>query len=297
VDNFIRSKKIIIFIIFVACLNVIAKESGDDEVHQVKVGNFAVRGTMQPGPLLGFGQNIVDQYDTLGVFYSVFNLGKDLNFTHIVPEVLYGLRDDLSIILAFPIAKNKYQNHSSSGMSDVVVQLEYAIFGDHKPTYTNQISLVGSMAFPSGNECKNPSIGFGSPSFFLGFVLEHLATEWYAYTSYGGFITTKNDTGIQSGNQFLYQAGFGKNIAYCPNRWICMWMVEFSGIYQKKSKVNGCIDDNSGSNSILIGPALWFSTDRVIVQAGAAPFVYQNLFGCGQLRSSCFISVYTAFRF
>jgi len=296
-NNLISSKRKTFFIVLIVCLNVIGKES-DDEVKQVKVGNFAVRGTTQPGSLLGFGQNIIDQYDTLGVFYSIINLGKDLNFTHLVPEILYGLRDDLSIILAFPIAaKSKYGDHSSSGMSDIVVQMEYAVYGNHKPTYTNQISLVGSVALPSGNECKNPSIGFGSPTFFLGFVFEHLATEWYGYTSYGGLITTKNGTEIKAGNQFLYQAGFGRNIAYAPNRWTCMWLVEFSGNYQKKAKLNGCTEDNSGSNSILVGPALWFSTNRFIIEAGAAPFVYQNLFGCGQLRSSCFISVYTAFRF
>jgi hypothetical protein len=297
VNNFIRLKKVIIFTILIACFDITTKES-DDEVHQVKVGNFAVPGTMQPGPLLGFGQNIINQYDKLGVLYSLMNLGNNVNFTHIAPEILYGIRDDLSVLLAFPVAaKLKYDGHSSSGMADIVVQFEYAAYGNHKPTYTNQISLVGSVALPSGNECKNPAPGFGSPSFFLGFVAEHLATEWYAYTSYGGLITTHNGTGIKPGNQFIYQAGFGKNIAYRPDCWICMWMVELSGNYQKKTKVNGCVDNNTGSHSILVGPALWFSTNRFILEAGAAPFVYQNLFGCGQLRSSCFISVYTAFRF
>ena len=58
-NNLISSKKVF-FIVLVACFCIIGKES-DDEVKQVKVGNFAVRGTMQPGSLLGFGQNIIDQ--------------------------------------------------------------------------------------------------------------------------------------------------------------------------------------------------------------------------------------------
>ena len=291
-------KKALFFSIAMVHGIIIGKESGDDEVNQVKVGNFAVRGSMQPGPMLGFGQNIVDQYDTLGILYSLINLGNGFNFTHVAPEILYGVRDDLSILLALPIAaKFKHDGHSSSGLSDLVVQMEYAPYAQHEPTYTNQVSLVGAVSLPTGNECKNPPVGFGSPSIFLGFVAEHLATEWYAYTSYGGLITTKNDDGTKSGNQFLYQGGFGKNITYSPNKWILMWMVELSGLYQQKTKVNGCPDDNSGSNSIIVGPSLWFSTNRFILEVGAAPYVYQNLFGCGQARGSCVISIYTGFRF
>lgn len=283
-------------IILLMSCNVMGRES-DDEVKQVKIGNFAVSGTTQPGTASGFGQNIIDKYSSLGVFYPLITLGKNQSFTQIIPEIIYGIRDDLSILLAFPTAINfKYGGYHSSGSLDLTVQMEYVPWAHHKPTYTNQISLVGWITLPTGNEYKIPATGFGSPSFFLGFTAVHLATEWYAYTSNGGLITTKNDMGIKPGNQFVYQAGFGKNITYASDKWTFMWMVEMSGTYIKKTKIDGIIVNDSQVHSVTIGPALWFSTNNLIVEFGVAPVAYQNLLA-NQLKSSCVISIYTACRF
>ncbi len=165
--------------IITMCAIVIARES-DDDVKQVKVGNFAVSGTTQPGTASGFGQNIIDKYSSLGIFYPLITLGKDQNFTQIISEVIYGIRDDLSILLSFPTAvKFKYDGYRSSGSLDIIVQMEYAPYEQHMPTYSNQFSLVGSVILPTGNECKIPATGHGSPSFLLGFVAVHLSTEWY----------------------------------------------------------------------------------------------------------------------
>ena len=275
---------------------VIAREI-DDQVQQVKIGNLAVSGTTQPGTASGFGQNIIDKYSTLAIFYPYITLGKNQSFTQIIPEIIYGIRDDLSILLAFSTAvKFKYDGYRSSGSLDAVVQMEYAPYLKQTPTYTNQISFVGSVYLPTGNECKMPATGYGSPSFFLGVVAVHLATEWYAYTSHGGLLTTKNDLGIKPGNQFVYQAGVGKNIAYSPNRWTLMWMVELNGMYQKKTKIDGIIDNNSGLHTITVGPSVWFSTNRFVLEVGAVPIVYQSI-SFEQFKSSCVITIYTGCRF
>lgn len=294
--SYITNLTLLMFTLTFVYPPLIARQS-DDEVELVKVGNFAVPGATQPFAVLGFGQTIIDKYNTLGYLSVVSDLGKRQNFTLLDAEILYGIRDDLSLLLAFPTAvKYTYDGYHSSGSLDLLVQLEYAAYAQHKPTYTNQISLVSWMTLPTGNECKIPATGFGSPSFFLGFVLLHLATEWYAYTSHGVLLTTKNDSGLKPGNQFLYQAGLGKNIAYVSDKWTLMWMVEFNGLYEKKSKTNGILDNNSGSNSIIVGPALYFATKSFVLQLGAAPVVYQNLFG-EQLKSSCLLSICTGYRF
>lgn len=266
-----------------------AKES-DEGPPRPKVGNFAVRGTMQPGPLLGFGQNIIDKHDCLGIVFPSWFFGKKKSFVEVLPYILYGILDDLSVLLAFPTAARfSYDGHHSSGSEDIFLQFEYAPYSHHGRTATNQISLVGAIYLPSGNECKNPATGFGSPSFFLGVVAEHLAIEWYAYTSYGALLTTSHDNHTKSGNQFFYQAGFGKNIAYCPERWTFMWMVEANGMYEQKDRVNGIVDQNSGFNMILVGPSLWFSTERIFLQFGAAAVAHQHFFG-NQTTESAFIS-------
>lgn len=275
--------KIIVLIrVFVGeCLH--ARESDEDK--QVKIGNLAVAGTNQPGPLLSFGQYIITECEALGMAYPSWFSGKNKSFTDLLPYVVYGLREDMSITLAFPTALSFKQNGChSSGSQDMYVQLEYAFYAKHHNAETNQLTLVTTVFLPSGNECKNPATGFGSPSIFLGVTASHLATEWYCFTSYGALFTTKYNH-IKFGNQFFYQAGVGKNIAYRADKWLLMWMVEMYGWYAQKTKVNGVTDNNSGFNMVILGPSLWFSTNRLIIQFGVAPVVYQHLFG-EQLKNS-----------
>jgi hypothetical protein len=291
----ITSRVVMIFLYCIMTCILHARES-DERVKQRKIGNFAVTGTMQPGPSLGFGQNIINKCDALALVYPNWLLGPNKNFNEVLPYIVYGMRDDLSILLGFPTAvRFKSDGHRTSGSEDIIVQLEYAFYIRHMETVTNQMTLVASFLFPAGNDCINPPTGFGSPSFFLGVTAEHLATEWYYYTSYGALLTTKNDTN-KAGNQFFYQAGFGKNIAYSPNRWILTWMVELNGWYEQKRKLNGIVDQNSGFNIIMIGPSLWFSTERLIIQGGVAPIVAQHLFGM-QSRISAFASITIGWRF
>ena len=273
---------------------LIAREP--DEHDQVKVGNFAVPGTLQPGPLLGFGQNIITKNEALAVGFFDFIVWKNKNLAEAIPYFLYAPRDDFSIFLGFPTAMRfKDDGHVSSGSEDMALQFEYAFYANHKPTFTNQFTLVTAVYLPTGSDLKNPATGFGSPSFFAGVTATHLATEWYCYTSYGALFTTKHDNS-KAGNQFFYQAGFGKNIAYSADKWMLMWMVEMYGWYEQKWKTCGVIDNNSGFNMVVLGPSLWFSTNDIFAQLGIAPVVTQHLFG-EQSRNSFFVAFDLGVRF
>jgi hypothetical protein len=277
------------------CSSIDARES-DEHIEQLKVGNFAVPGSMQPGPLLGFGQNIIDQYNTLAFVYPNWLLGPHKKFAEVFPYVLYGLRDDLSILLGFPTAAsfNAIGFHSS-GSEDILVQLEYAAYAGHTETTTNQITLVGGMFFPSGDECKVPATGFGSLSYFLGFTALHLTPTWLCYTSSGILLTTNHDE-IEPGNQVVYQAGFGRNVAYSVDKWVIAWMLEMNGWYTQRGRLHGIIEEDSGFNIIMVGPSIWFSTDRFILQAGVAPIIMQHFFG-EQPKNSVFVSFNVGWRF
>ena len=149
-------------------MQLIARESdeGKDEVEQPKVGNLALPGSQQPGPLLGFGQNVVDKHDTQAFLFPDFLIGRRKSFTEMAPSILYGIRDDLSIFIELPIAAQfKSRENRSSGPEDLVVQLEYAFHTHKTATATNQMTLVTSLLLPTGNDRKEPPTGFGSPSF------------------------------------------------------------------------------------------------------------------------------------
>ena len=57
------------------------------------------------------------------------------------------------------------------------------------------------------------------------------------------------------------------------------WLVELDGIYLQRSKIGGVINTNTGGNSLILGPSLWFSTPRFLTHIGLSGFVIDNLFG------------------
>jgi hypothetical protein len=281
-------------------LNTVTAKEGDkekDTVQQVKIGNLALPGSQQPGPLLGIGQNVIDKKDLQAFIYPGWFLGKQKNFTEIIPSILYGIRDDLSIFIELPLAQHfSLDGQHSSGAEDIIAQLEYAPYTYESTTATNAITIITSILFPTGKDKKNPPTGFGSPSFILGFTASHLATKWYCFTSYAALLTTKHNHNTKSGNEFIYQAGFGRNIAYRSDRWILTGILELNGIYTQKRKINGIVDQDSGGNVIMFGPSLWFSTQHFIAQVGVAPIVSQHLFG-NQLKNSVFIACNFGWKF
>ena len=156
--------------------------------------------------------------------------------------------------------------------------MRYAIYDNNTETSADQITLVADIAFPTGSAYKMLHTGFGAPSFFLGFTASHTNTDWYPFMSVGAVLPTSHK-GTKFGNQFLYQCGLGKNIRYRPNKWILNWMIELDGMYSQRNRIAGTIDQDSGGNTLLLGPSLWFSTQKFIAQGGISWVIAQHLFG------------------
>lgn len=263
---------------------------------KVKVGNLALPVSQQPGPLIGFGQNIVDRGDLQFFSYINYLKGNNKKFIEIAPTMIYGIKDNLSLFVELPIAASfKLNNQASKGLEDVLIQLEYVVFDKNTETSTNQLTVVANITVPTGAVCKNPSTGLGVPSYFIGFTANHVGTQWYPFASAGAIITT-SDQNTKFGNQFLYQCGISKNISYASNEWIFNWMVELTGTYKQRDTISGQINKNSGGNVILLGPSLWFSTQRVILQAGISGVIYEHLFGV-QNKNSYYIAIDLGWKF
>ncbi|MGC2310979.1 MAG: hypothetical protein WA432_05155 [Candidatus Babeliaceae bacterium] len=261
------------------CITVFLKGREEEEATYVKKGNLALPPSQQFGPLFGFGEYIVEKGDLQTFILPSSLRGKNKEVTSILSSVLYGISDTLSLLINIPVlTKNRLGQCCSSGISDIFVQMEYAFYNKDATTYANQATIVGNMSFPTGSATKNPPTGLGSPSFFIGCTASHLAVDWYFHGSAGAILTTPYHH-EKIGNTFLYQAGFGKNISYSPDRYIFSWMIEFDGIYSEHSVFSGIHRGRgSGGNSIFIGPSLWFSTQRLILQAGIEIPLYQRLF-------------------
>jgi hypothetical protein len=276
-----------------------AKESEkwvEGHVDIVRVGNFALPLSQQPAPLFSFGQNLVDKHDLL-VFGNYNQLkGPRANFITAIPSILYGVTDRLSLFVELPVAaKFVHEDARSHGVSDLTVQLEQVVYAAETRTSINEITAVGNMSFPTGSFSKTPSTGFGSPTFFLGVTLSRSKPDWYYFSSFGGLITTmyKNN---KIGNLFLYQFGVGRNIAYKTDGWILNWMVELDGTYKQRDKVCGLINCDSGSNTVILGPSIFFSTRRFEMDGGIAAVIDQHLFG-RETRDRWLASYYAGWKF
>ncbi len=286
-------------LLFITVFLNTAKESEkwvEGKVAIAHVGNFALPLSQQPAPLFSFGQNLVDKGDML-VFVNYNQLkGPRSNFIDVVPSILYGLTDTLSLFVELPIAaKFQHEGFTSHGVSDLVVQLEQIVYAKETSTSVNEITAVGNMTFPTGSAEKMPQTGFGSPTFFLGVTLSHTDIDWYYFSSFGCLITTfhKNN---KIGNLFLYQFGVGKNIAYKTDQWILNWMVELDGTYKQRDRICDVVDCNSGSNTVIIGPSLFFSTQRFEMDGGIAVIASQHLLG-RETRDHFFASFYAGWKF
>ena len=259
------------------CLSLYA-EDDEDENKTVKVGNFYLPSSQQPGPLVGIGENIIGKGQTQVFYLGDYYRGKNKYFIDAFPSVLYGISDKLSIFINAPFAiRYKDSIHHSKGIEDVFVQLEYAFYNKEEKYYVEQATVVGNVSFPTGSATAIPPTGFGTPSAFLGFTYNYTGVDWFYFGACGATVTgTHNGTKI--GNQYLYEAGFGRNILNSAG-WMYAWMIEIDGYYTEKNKIKGSVDPNSNGNVIYVTPSLWISSEHWIVQLGAGCAIQQHLFG------------------
>jgi hypothetical protein len=252
--------------------------SKEQDERPPKIGNFALPVSQQPAALVGFGGNIIDKGEIQFYFFADEFIGNKKMTMDLIPGVLFGITDAWSVFFNFPftpILKNG--SNRSNGLEDFFIQLEYAFYNKSTPNYVDQATLVGNITFPTGSTKKIPPTGFGSPSLFLGGTYYHTMVDWFMFTAQGAVLTSsENKTKI--GDQFLYQFGLGRNIP-SPQGWIYAWLVEIEGQYNKRNRIDGIIDKNSGGNVIYVTPSLWISSKEILIQFGIGFPINQNLFG------------------
>ena len=261
------------------CATIIAREPEEPGHEQLKEGNLAVTGTMQVGPFLGFGQNIITKNESIASVFTDWLIGKDQKHNEMLPYFVYAPRDDLSLFLSFPtVLSAKEGEHHSSGSGDLVVQLEYAFYANHLPHATNQLTLVTSVYLPTGNECKNPATGLGLPSFFLGTTAMHLANRMMVillmlrYLQHHTIIIPRLEI------NFFIRVVLVKILHIKQINGHCCGWWNFMGGMNKNRKPTELLILTRVDNCLLFGPSLWFSTNRMFLQAGIVPAVKYSVF-------------------
>ncbi len=244
-----------------------------------QIGNFVLPASQQPGPLIAFGQNIIDKNQMQLFLEPDDYMGIQKHAVDVVPGILYGITDNFSIFLNIPYAANYQEGRQhSDGLEDAFVQLEYAFYNKKGKNFTDQATFVTSVILPTGDAMKDPPTGAGAPSLFLGGTFNRTYPYWFAYTSHGVLLrTTHNNT--RFGNNFLYQFGLGRNLFDIDSRWIVALQAELDGQYAKRNVISGITDPNSGGNIVYLTPSLWISSNKLAIQFGVGKAVSQNLYG------------------
>jgi hypothetical protein len=245
-------------------------------------GNFA--NPKQPSPNFGFGQNIVPE-NTRTIYISFFqdNIAHQ-NLVTFYPEFLYGITDYLSLYTYLPIFVKTNLDCPHGGIGDLLMQLEYALYMKITPHYCVLATLVGNITIPTAHissantDVITPPIGYDAPSFFIGSTLNYLSPRWYAYISPGATIPITSKQCTKFGNTFFYQVGIGCNLGN-PADITLIGLLEFSGQYIQKNKINCIADPNSGGNTIFLGPSIYATHERWEFWGGIQAPIVQNLNG------------------
>lgn len=259
-------------------LNVFAQYAREtDTIEHIRQGNLALSSSQQVTPLFAFGQNIAERHNFQLMVTPNQLKGHNQRANELEVELVYSIRDNLSLLANGSYIRMQQDGMQSSGVGDAFMQVEYAFYNKGALTYGNQATVVGNISFPTGSIERHPPLGNGATTFFLGLTANHTAIKWYYFASTGvTFPTTSH--GNRPGNNFVYQGGIGRNIP-TSSRSILAVLLELNGTYSGKNTNCGVVDNNSGGNVFYIGPSLWFSTARCVLQIGILGAVTQQLYG------------------
>lgn len=268
----------------------------EEKIEHAHVGNYALPVSQQPAPFISFGEFVIDKGDLLFYIRGQQTKGRKELYAEVAPSIVYGISDSFSIYIELPIeVKQKYNGAESHGTGDVFVQFEKLVYASETKTAATEMTVVVSVGAPTGSAHKDPPTGFGAANLFFGLTASHTNKDWYFFSSLGVDLTGAHKN-TKYGNQFFYEVGMSRNISYRTDKWILNWTVEFDGRYLQRDTLSGVVDCNSGGNTLLLGPSLWFSTQRLILQLGASGIVSQHLFGC-QIKEQYYLAAIVGWKF
>lgn len=243
------------------------------------IGNFILPTSQQPGPLLAFGENILEKGQFQLYLFADNFVGVNKHYQDLIPSFTYGITNRWSLFANQPIALSYKENgEESSGLEDTFLQFEYTYFNKDTYSYGEQGTVVGNITLPTGSSEVSPRTGYGAPAFFFGTTFNRAYTHWFGFVSPGTLQTSSKDN-TKFGNQYYYQFGLGRNLFDIGTTWIIAAMVEMDGNYGEHDRIDGVTDPDSGGNIIYATPSLWISSTHIIIQLGGGVPITQHYFG------------------
>jgi hypothetical protein len=248
----------------------------DDIFH---TGNFALPTSQLPGPLVGFGQTLLDKGQIQLDFPAFYISGYQQHQFQLGSQAVFAITDNLTVQLSLPYYVSLHENqYRSAGFADAIVQVEYAFYNGLGHDYQDVATVVTWLTAPTGSSAKNPPTGAGSPEVFLGATFDRTYHEWLFYTSPGVEVAAMHG-GTRAGTQWLYQFGAGRNVLTIDHRLLLVLQAELDGQYTTRNIEHGVTDPNSGGNVVYLTPSLYLAAKQAIFQLGVGVPVAQHVNG------------------
>lgn len=266
------------------CLAANATLEQDHQVEPPAKGNFSLPGSQQPGPLIAFGGNILEQGQTqIGLGVEIIK-GRHQSEQVLTPTFVYAVTDRFSLTAEVPVVmRAKEFDARSSSVGDALLQFESAFYTHANANYEEEATLVTGFSLPTGDKDAVPATGLGTNSYFLGATFTRTYEQWLWFATLGTQLSSQiEDT--KAGKAYLYEFGFGKTFCTLPGAGLLAWVIEFDGAYTRKEETHSEEfgwekDGNSGGNVIFLTPSLFAASRNLAFQLGAGFPIVQQING------------------
>ncbi|WP_456375583.1 transporter [Thiolapillus sp.] len=249
---------------------------------------------------VGKGEYVLrEQFVVVQSGHDPAGLNRDRRETAVVTALGYGLSGKWALFAAFPYRnidldldrEEQAISRQASGLGDLSLFARYTAYQHDAAGKTLRIAPFAGLKTPTGTHRKKdrygllaPSVQIGSGSWdpFAGVVLTYQTLQYQFDAQFSYRMNTEAD-GFEAGDiarldgSLQYRLHPHKLSAGTPG--FLYGVLEMNLIHQRKNKLNGSSDPDTGGTRLFLTPGIQYITRRWIIEGAVQLPVVQNLNG------------------
>jgi len=193
-------------------------------------------------------------------------------------EILYGLRDYLSLTLRIPqILERDGKNGGSSGLGDMELRAKYRFYKKDMLGAQHKVSGVFGVKAPTGNDDRRPALGTGTTDVLVGGSYGYESRTWYHFLTVRYRYRTESSGSRSPGDRLFIDGAIG----YRPWRreyleWDLVGLIETNLEVDFKDEFQGSALPDTGGNTLWLGPTGLLSYRNLMFKGGLQFPIYEN---------------------
>jgi len=217
-------------------------------------------------------------------------------------NIMYGITENLSVILATPlIIKKSYyegsEEYTNSGIGDISLKTKYRFWNYNSPGTNHAAAFVIGIKLPTGEDWKIPKLGTGptdftgegrsilklgtgSTDFIFGLTTARASLSWYYFGDIRYRLNTVGNDNLKKGNRAFADLATGIH-AWAPKylKPDLVLIAELNWELLMRDKLGGVDIANSGGNRLFFSPSFFLTYRNWAIRSGIQIPLSQNLYG------------------